>query len=95
VHVATWAFVLEELGPEQTRLIVRVRANTGYSFRGLPLGLVKVIHYIMQRKQLLEIARRAELRSDIQGEGSLKSPPSLRHIRGEQRDNSKTTATIA
>src|SRR4029453_2030259 len=37
VHVATWAFVLEELGPEQTRLIVRVRATMVYSFRGLPL----------------------------------------------------------
>jgi hypothetical protein len=60
VPAATWAFVLQEIGPGQTRLIVRVRVSEGYSFHGLPLVVVKVIHYVMQRKQLLEIARRAE-----------------------------------
>jgi hypothetical protein len=64
-HAATWSFVLEEPGPGQTRLIARARANAGYGFHGLPLAIVKVIHYIMQRKQLLEIARRAEITSSM------------------------------
>ena len=62
-YLSTWAFVLDEMGSDQTRLIVRGRAGPGYHFHGLPLWLLKLIapvgHYIMQRKQLLEIARRA------------------------------------
>ena len=60
-YTATWSFVLQEIAPKQTRLVTRVRANAGYGFHGLPLSFVKIIHYIMQRKQLLEIARRAEM----------------------------------
>jgi hypothetical protein len=63
VHAATWALVLDSVGPNETRLIARVRVNAGYHFLSLPLGLVKLIHYIMQRKQLIEIARRAEAAS--------------------------------
>jgi hypothetical protein len=59
-QTATWSFVLQENGAGQTRLITRARVNAGYGFHGLPLGIVKLIHCIMQRKQLLEIARRAE-----------------------------------
>jgi hypothetical protein len=63
-YLSTWAFVLEEARSNQSRLIVRGRAGRGYHFHGLPLWLLKLIaplgHYIMQRKQLLEIARRAE-----------------------------------
>jgi menaquinone-dependent protoporphyrinogen oxidase len=60
----TWAFVLKQLGPNRTRLIVRVRAGSQYRVFGLPpwlgLPLVRALHFIMERKQLLEIARRAE-----------------------------------
>jgi hypothetical protein len=56
---ATWSFALEETDPNTTRLIVRVRVNGGYRLWGLPLWIVRLIHYIMQRKQLLEITRRA------------------------------------
>ena len=60
----TWTFFLEEAAGV-TRLIVRVRAGPGYRFHGLPLLLtrlvVRVVHFIMQRKQLLGIARRAEV----------------------------------
>jgi hypothetical protein len=56
----TWSFVLEAAGACHTRLITRARANGGYAFHGLPLPLVKLIHYFMERKQLLEIARRAQ-----------------------------------
>jgi hypothetical protein len=60
----TWAFVLRETEHRLTRLIVRARAGAGYKFQGLPWWLGKriaaAIHFIMQRKQLLGIARRAE-----------------------------------
>jgi hypothetical protein len=63
-YLSTWAFVLDEVGSNGTRLIVRGRAGPGYHFHGLPLWLLKLTtplgHYIMQRKQLLEIARRAD-----------------------------------
>ena len=62
--LVTWAFVLQELEPGTTRLIVRARAAPGYRFHGLPWWLSKRIavatHFIMQRRQLLGIARRAE-----------------------------------
>jgi hypothetical protein len=60
MDAVTWAFVLEDAGVNATRLIVRVRANTGYKFHRIPIWVVKIIHYVMQRKQLLEMARRAE-----------------------------------
>ena len=60
----TWTFVLDEVAPGVTRLLVRVRGGPGYRFHGLPLLLtrlvVRVVHFIMQRKQLLGVARRAE-----------------------------------
>jgi hypothetical protein len=60
---ATWAFMLDEAAPGVTRLLVRVRVGRGYpSGPVLPLvrGVVRSIHFIMQRKQLLGIATRAE-----------------------------------
>jgi hypothetical protein len=63
-QMVTWAFVLRELGPNTTRLIVRARASEQYKFHGLPnafgLWLARVVHFIMERKQLVELARRAE-----------------------------------
>jgi hypothetical protein len=60
----TWTFVLHEAAPGVTRLLVRARGGPGYRFHGLPLLLtrlvVRVVHFIMQRKQLLGIRRRAE-----------------------------------
>ena len=61
----TWAFVLEETRPGVTRLIVRARERAGYQPPfGLPHWTVKTLvpwgHLVMQRKQLLGIARRAE-----------------------------------
>ena len=57
----TWTFVLEEVAPGVTRLLVRARGGPGYRFHGLPLLLtrlvVRVVHFIMQRKQLLGIAQ--------------------------------------
>jgi hypothetical protein len=72
-EAATWAFILEPAGPNRTRLITRARGRAGYSFHGLPNVLVKLIHFIMQRKQLLEIARRAEAQSNLHATWSLAS----------------------
>jgi hypothetical protein len=60
----TWTFLLDEIEPGVTRLLVRARVGTGYRFLGLPLWLAKhaahFVHVVMQRKQLLGIASRAE-----------------------------------
>jgi hypothetical protein len=66
-YLTTWAFLLEETAPGCTRLIARSCAASGYPFFGLPprLGMpvVRLVHFIMQRKQLLGIAKRVEQRS--------------------------------
>ncbi len=63
-YQTSWAFVLEQPQPDQTRLIVRGRVAPGYRPYGVPQWLAvpagAMAHFIMQRKQLLEIARRAE-----------------------------------
>ena len=63
--MVTWAFILEESGPGCTRLIVRVRATEDYRPPfGLPRWTVKTLvplgHALMQRKQLIGLARRVE-----------------------------------
>jgi hypothetical protein len=62
--LVTWAFVLAERGSHATRLIVRVRGAQSYRFHGLPSWLsklaIRLVHFAMQRKQLLGIARRVE-----------------------------------
>jgi hypothetical protein len=62
----TWSFVLEEPEPEVTRLVVRARGGTDYRPPfGLPRwtarSVMRWIHFIMQSKQLLGIAERAEI----------------------------------
>ena len=62
--MVTWAFVLEQRPANATRLIVRVRGGQGYRFHGLPEWLsipaIRLVHFVMQRKLLLGIARRVE-----------------------------------
>jgi hypothetical protein len=61
--LVTWTFVLEPLDDGFTRLIVRARGGRAYQFHGLPWPVAKhiipIVHFIMQRKQLLGIAQRA------------------------------------
>ena len=68
-YQTTWAFVLQQPYPDQTRLIVRGRVAPGYRPYGLPQWMAlptgRLAHFIMQRKQLLGIARRAERQSSI------------------------------
>lgn len=63
-YLTTWAFVLERLQPNSTRLIVRGHVAPDYHPYGLPrwiaLLLARPAHFIMERKQLLGIAWRAE-----------------------------------
>jgi len=60
----TWAFALEDAANGTTRLVARCRADKKYPFLGLPRAigdpLVRMVHFVMQRKQLLGIAHRAE-----------------------------------
>jgi hypothetical protein len=62
--LVTWAFMLDRLHDGATRLIVRVRGGAGYRFHGLPWSgarlIVPLVHFVMERKQLLGIAGRAE-----------------------------------
>jgi hypothetical protein len=78
--VVTWAFVLEPGRGGSTRLLVRVRASKTYQFHGLPAWLLKRIvppgHFLMERRQLLGIARRAEHEART---------PAARRVRKEQR----------
>jgi proline iminopeptidase len=63
-YQTTWAFILEQPQPGQTRLLVRGRVASGYRPYGLPEWLAVLLarpaHFIMQRKQLLDIAQRVE-----------------------------------
>jgi hypothetical protein len=60
----TWTFFLNAIENETTRLVVRARAAKGYRFQGLPprFSILPALfaHTIMQRKQLLGIAARAQ-----------------------------------
>ena len=73
VRLMTWAYVLEDGERGSTRLIVRARAGLGYHFHGLPWWatkrIVAAIHFVMQRKQLLGIARRVERGATIEMHG--------------------------
>jgi len=60
-RLVTWTFVLEPIGDHSTRLIVRARGSSGLLGR----LIIPVIHFIMQRKQLLGIAERAEAARDL------------------------------
>ena len=62
--LTTWAFVLEPASDDSTRLVVRVRGSRDYQFHRIPKWLTRrvipAVHFVMQRKQLLNIARLAE-----------------------------------
>ena len=65
--LVTWAFVLERHASATTRLVVRARAARGYRFHGLPswlsLPIARLVHFVMERKQLLGIAQRVASRT--------------------------------
>ena len=62
-HVAwTWAFVLEPVDAATTRLLVRMRVSYHPAAKWAPYMwlLVEPAHFVMGRRQLLGIRRRAE-----------------------------------
>ncbi len=63
----TWSFVLDPAGSSATRLIVRARAGRGYRFLGMPewmsLAAARLVHFVMERRQLLGLAVRVERRA--------------------------------
>lgn len=62
--VDTWAFVLEPIGSKATRLMTRVNANYEPSLKAeTNKVLVGAAHQIMQKAQLKNLKRRAELRT--------------------------------
>jgi hypothetical protein len=69
--IVTWAFVLESQSGGTTRLIVRARGSRAYRLQGLPAWVTRRVvpagHFVMERKQLLGIARRAELAAGARG----------------------------
>jgi len=62
----TWAFILDEIDPESTRLVIRVRGDYEPAW-SLPLyyALVEPAHFIMERKMLLGIKQRAEAQRSL------------------------------
>jgi len=63
-QTVTWEFVLRDVAGNCTRLITRVRGSDDYRFQRLPpwlgLPLVRFVHFLMERKQLIGIANRVE-----------------------------------
>ena len=66
--LVSWTFVLDPIGDTATRLIVRARGGKGYRLLGLPTSLsvpmVRLVHFLMERKQLLGVAARVERESE-------------------------------
>jgi proline iminopeptidase len=59
----SWAFVLDERVPVSTRLVVRIRAGGPTPWYEAPVRRFwGLMHVVMQRKQLRELAARAETR---------------------------------
>ena len=75
---STWAFLLQPVGQDSTRLLVRCRGNS------LMARLQGPVQFVMQRKMMLGIKQRAE-QSWISPSGSDAEPPRPRLL-PERRD---------
>jgi hypothetical protein len=61
LKTGSWAFFLEPLGPQQTRLIIRSRGAGPKTLWSFASGeLFNVVHFIMERKMMLTIKKLAE-----------------------------------
>ncbi|MBM3934995.1 MAG: hypothetical protein FJ319_11975 [SAR202 cluster bacterium] len=63
---ATWAFVLEPLPGDRTRVVVRFKARGRSSIAGTPVNLyaLEPVHFFMERTLLRGIKRQAERAAD-------------------------------
>lgn len=57
-----WSLVVEPHGPERCRLLTRFYAPAGIAGNAYYAMLLELPHFVMERKMLLEIKRRAESR---------------------------------
>jgi len=62
IEQGSWAFVLKPLNDNQTRLIIRARGDKPATLgtKIFHYGLMEPAHFIMERKMLLTLKRRAE-----------------------------------
>jgi hypothetical protein len=61
LYRVTWAFVLESIDSAHTRLLTRSSADYEHAWVGVRLRIAAhPIHFAMQRRQLLNVKRRAE-----------------------------------
>lgn len=74
-RAGTWAFVLRELDPATTRLIVRIRWHTKPSLLNwiYSYGVLEPSHFVMERKMMLGIKHRAEALATQTVEGPIKA----------------------
>lgn len=63
----TWAFVLEPIDDQTTRLIVRTRSRPWQAPRGV-FYLYDPAHFLMERRMMLGIKGRAESSAQVRGE---------------------------
>jgi hypothetical protein len=61
-RAGTWAFILKELNPKITRLLVRIRwdREAGLLDWIYNIGVLEPSHFVMERKMMLSIKQRAE-----------------------------------
>jgi hypothetical protein len=82
--IVTWSFVLEPRADGTTRLIVRGRAAAQCGLGRLPAWVIRRLlppgHFVMQRRQLVGIARRAEQTARTTAAPSSTAKPSPRAV---------------
>jgi len=74
IEQGSWAFILKPLGETKTRLIIRARGGkpTNLPMKFVHYGFFEPAHFIMERKMLLTLKKRAEEFSvDHTSEGEL------------------------
>lgn len=74
-RAGTWAFVLKELDPVTTRLVVRIRWNPAPGLLNLlySYAVLEPAHFVMERRMMLGIKERAESLARRQIESPVKA----------------------
>lgn len=83
---ASWAFILQPYGPTTTRLIVRYRSTYRFSLVNFLANqaLLEPVHFIMERKMLLGIRKRAE-KSATDAASFVSTKPELTGLESEEK----------
>jgi hypothetical protein len=78
-------FVLEEEGPERTRLLARGRVGSGGIGAWIRNALFEIPHFVMERRMLLGIKQRAERRGEPRRRRGSAAAPGAPTNRGSAR----------